>query len=262
MMLHPAFNDLRAFASDELSASARASAAAHLSNCQRCRDDVQWIESMRTSLRSAPQLSPSAGVWPAIERRIAQNDIVLLPVGDQTVSRVKPARRAAIAAVFVLMVAASAAAVVKRASIREWFNTRATGPASVPGVVEPPDAPEATTAVEPAPVQLAIAPADGAVTVSITTPDTALVLRVRLGDQKDLELEARGLASGGQFRTATGRLTVQSPGAGELLLTLPRTASRVTLLIDGRIVLVKERSELRVLVRADTSGAEFVLPVR
>src|SRR5688572_28991622 len=262
MMLHPAFKDLRAFASDELSVSARASAAAHLSNCQRCRGDVQWIESTQTSLQSVPQLSPSTAVWPAIERRIAQNDIVLLPVGDQPVRVVKPARRAAIAAVFVLLLAASAAAVVKRASIREWLNARAIDPASVPGVVEQPNAAEPTPAVALSPVQLAIAPADGAVTVSITSPDTALVLRVRMGDQQELELEARGLASGGQFRTATGRLTVQSPGAGELLLTLPRSANRVTLLIDGRIVLVKERSELRVLVRADTSGAEFILPVR
>jgi hypothetical protein len=45
-------------------------------------------------------------------------------------------------------------------------------------------------------------------------------------------------------------------------LTLRRSASRVTLSIDGRIVLMNERSEPRVLVSADTSGPEFLLPVR
>ena len=263
MMLHPALGELRAFASDDLSVSARASAAAHLSRCQRCRDDVQWIEATRASLQSAPTYTAPADVWSAIQRRVARNDIVLLPVGDQPASVARPARRAATAALFVLLLAASAAAVVKRAIIREWFNARATDPGAAPGVVKPAVLPRETTAiVEPPAVQLAIAPVNGAVLVSISAPDSALVLRVRLGDQPELELVALRGAGTGQFRSAPGRLMVQSPGAGEMVLTLPRSASRITLLIDGRIVLVKERSELRVLVRADTSGTEFILPVR
>jgi hypothetical protein len=263
MMLHPAFKELRAFASDELTSSARSRAAGHLTACQRCRDQVAWIESMQSSLRSAPRFNAPDHGWPRIQQRIAQNDIVLLPAEGNRAPARTSTRRAIVAAMLVLVLATGAAALVKRETIRQWFNARAIDLAPVPGGVVPPSSePAAPTAATRVPVQLGIAPVDGQVLVSITTPDSALILRVRLGDQAELDLLASGGASEGRFRSAPGRLTVEAPGAGELMLTLPRSARRVTLSIDGRIVLVKERSEVRVLVRADTSGTEFILPVR
>jgi hypothetical protein len=136
MMVHPDLSRLRAFASDELTASSRANAAAHLSQCQTCRDDVQWIDSMRIALRNAPAFGPSPGLWNTIERRVAANDIVLLPLDDHPVRAVNPAWRAAIAAMLVVCVAAGAAAVVNRDAIREWFITRTSDP--LPAVVDRP----------------------------------------------------------------------------------------------------------------------------
>ena len=63
MMFHPALHRLRAFASDEMEAKVRTNAARHLSGCQRCRDQLSWIESVRSSLQSAPVFAAPETSW-------------------------------------------------------------------------------------------------------------------------------------------------------------------------------------------------------
>lgn len=151
------------------------------------------------------------------------------------------------------------ALLVKRDAWIDWFIPEANDPIQAPGVVSP-SLPPGATAPLPITTQLSIAPEQGRLSVSIAGPNA--LLRVRIGDQADLEVVASGAAGQGRFRTGPGRLTVEQPGAGDMLLTLPRAAEHVVVMIDGRTVLVKERSELRLLVPADTSGPEFILPVR
>jgi hypothetical protein len=264
MMLHPALHELRAFADDELSAGARGKATRHLSACQRCRDEVAWVESTQSALRAAPVLVAPARSWSKIQERIDRGDIVILPPDSVAPAIEHSPRRTVIAAILVLVLAGGAAAVVQRQAIRDWFTARSIENRS-PGEATPtPVAPAPVPKPAPAPVttQLAVAPYNGVLSVTITQPSAELRLRVRLGDQSDLELIATGPAGTGQFRSGPGRLVIENPGPGEVLLTLPRRANRVSVQVDGRTLLVLQGSEVRLLVPADTSGPEFILPVR
>jgi hypothetical protein len=264
MMLHPALHELRAFADDELSPGARGKATRHLNACQRCRDEVAWVERTRSALRAAPVLTAPVRSWSKIQERIERGEIVILPSDSAAFAIEHSRRRAVIAAILVLVLAGGAAAVVQRQAIRDWFTASSIdngqpGPAaSMPATT----APLAKPAPEPVTTQLAVSPDNGVLSVTITQPSAELRLRVRLGDQPDLELIATGTAGTGQFRAGPGRLVIENPGPGELLLTLPRRANRVSVQVDGRTLLVLQGSEVRLLVPADTSGPEFILPVR
>ena len=262
MMFHPALHRLRAFASDELEATARTNAARHLAGCQRCRDQISWIESVQSSLQSAPVFAAPETSWTRIRSRIDRGDVVLLPAGDAELQTASVRSRAVTAALLILVLASGAGALlVKRDAWIDWFIPESNDPIQAPGVVSP-TLPPVTPAPLPITTQLSIAPAQGRLSVSIAAPNALLRVRVRIGDQADLDVEAAGDAGQGRFRTGPGRLIIEQPGAGDLLLTLPRAAEHVVVMIDGRTVLVKERSEVRLLVPADTSGPEFILPVR
>jgi hypothetical protein len=262
MMFHPALHQLRAFASDELEATARANAARHLSGCQRCRDQISWIESVQSSLQSAPVLAAPDASWLPIRSRIDRGDVVLLPAADAAWQPAAIRSHGVAAAVLILVLVSGAGALlVKRDAWIDWFIPKANDPIQAPGVVSP-ALPPVGPAPLPATTQLSIAPEQGRLSVSIASPNALLRVRVRIGNQADLEVEAAGDAGQGRFRTGPGRLIIEQPGAGDLLLKLPRAAEHVVVMIDGRTVLVKERSEVRLLVPADTSGPEFILPVR
>ncbi|MEX2281746.1 MAG: hypothetical protein WEE89_04575 [Gemmatimonadota bacterium] len=262
MMFHPALHHLRAFASDDLQATARAEAARHLAGCQRCRDQLSWIESVRSSLQSAPVLAAPDVSWARIRNRVNLGDVVLLAAADATWQPAPVRSRAVAAALFILVLTSGVAALLtERDALKTWFNPTINDPVEAPAAVTP-AAPPGAPAPLPITTQLAIAPEQGRLSVSIAGPHALLRVRVRIGDQPDLEVEATGAAGQGRFRTGPGRLTVEQPGGGDLLLTLPRAAAHVVVMIDGRTLLVKERSQVRLLVPADTNGPEFILPVR
>jgi hypothetical protein len=100
----------------------------------------------------------------------------------------------------------------------------------------------------------------GEATIEIVTPDPGLELRVRLTDEAELELRATGAAAGATFRSGEGRMTIMRPGAGQILLLLPRRAERIAITVDDATYLIKERDGLRIFAPVvDTAGTEFIL---
>ena len=169
------------------------------------------------------------------------------------------------AAVLVLGLAGVASATVAVPLIRRWLpgddareETRTVAPLAHP-------APDSTPAGPPPPVAgVSIAPLHGAATVDVDAPDPALRIRIRLVDTPEVEARAVGSGAGeAVFHPRPGRLRVQNAGAGELELLLPRSASRITVRVDGEPYLVSEGGQIRVLgPAAESADSEVVLRVR
>ncbi|MGH7555816.1 MAG: hypothetical protein ACREMQ_22675, partial [Longimicrobiales bacterium] len=109
-----------------------------------------------------------------------------------------------------------------------------------------------------------IVPAENdAVGVDIETPAAGLEVRVRVIDARELEVQASGAAASARFRSGSGRLTITQPGAGRIVLVVPRAVGHVTVRVDGASYFVKDGDQLRVLApSADTVGSEIVLRLR
>lgn len=269
-MRHPPIEQLRAFAAGESSPGRRRRTAAHLAACGSCREELAWIRGVRAVAAETVALPAPAGGWERIEGRLAAGEVVLLPDGDE----VQPRRLARIpalrAALLVLGFAGVASATVPGSPVRGWIERvlpapRATAPAAdrqpavadSPGDADPGEAEGAESPVTPA--RLLVPLVDGALSIRIERSDPGLRIRVRLGDDPDLLVDASDGAASGRFRAAAGRLAIEEAGPGDVVIGIPTEAVRVTLEVDGRPYLIKEGGRLRILAPVvDTAGTEFV----
>jgi hypothetical protein len=279
--LHPALDQLRAFADGEEPDAARASrTAAHLRDCAGCRARVTALRERRNQLREATTLAPPAGAWERILARREAGEELLLPAGPVPIAvpearpeadpRVSYLRRAA---VLLIGVAGIASATVPGSPVRAWLGTVLGGgqieaPAGTSSASDTLSAP-APVAAPPAPAAggpeagIAVLPAAGEVRVVVVDAGPALRIRVRLTDKGHAEARGRGAAADAGFASGRGRITVTGAEAGgELEVLLPRGARRASLTVDGRRYVALEDGSLTVLVPADSSGAEIVFPGR
>jgi hypothetical protein len=118
----------------------------------------------------------------------------------------------------------------------------------------PPLTPEATLVLEAT---------DDVIVVSLERPQQDVRLLVRFVESGEPEVQATGAAADAQFRSAAGRLTIANASGGGLVLTIPRTMSRVRVEVDGEAYLTKEYGRIQVLApAADTAGSEILLQIR
>lgn len=107
----PSADRLAAFEAGEGSADERAAVAAHLRECESCRQELSWLVELRGQVARLPQqVAPVRDLWQGIAPRL-ETTIVPLPQRR----RFRPMMLAA-AAVFLLLAATAAAALILRRS--------------------------------------------------------------------------------------------------------------------------------------------------
>jgi hypothetical protein len=144
--------------------------------------------------------------------------------------------------------------------LTDWIRAR-LGPAAGPAEVSP-AAPSTGADAGASANELFVPLRDGALDVSIEAAGPGLSLRVRVVDEPELGVRAQGGAAGARYRSATGRLVIEGASNGEIVLSLPRSARAVRILVGGVPWIEQNDGELRVLApRADTVGAEILLAV-
>lgn len=267
MRIHPGFDALRRYTREDGDVPDRSvrRVRAHLQDCARCRDTVEWSRSVVDGYRAATERAAPPEAWPEVARRVGEADAVVLPAGPVPVASPgsAPGRSgrwapfAARAAVLVLLLAGVVSAAVPGSPLRSWLSdVLAEGP--------PPNAAAEGAAAEAAPATatFVLATDDGVVRVVFHRPDPGLVLRVRTGAAGELTVRATGPAAAARFERASSRLDIREAGAGEVLLVLPRSAGEVRVELEGRPVLWQEAGRLIVPVPvSDSAGSELVIRV-
>lgn len=221
--------------------------------------DSHMVDDLRARVAALPTARLPEHVWQRIDARIRNRDIVLLPLGDAPRPRIRTPRF--VAAALVIVLAVGVAAAVSFQPFREWVRDLAAdggAPAS------PEQAPAVSEVPTPAPPVMLRVDADesGRLRVDFIGPSAELQLRVLLTEGPSMEISASGHAAAAQFRSSRGRIVVTNPASGVVLLKVPRGARAVDITVDGRVLMSKRGASVRLTVPADTSGAEFILPVR
>jgi len=255
-MIHPSLDRLRAHAAGELPWSQRSRVDTHVDRCDRCRSELDWVNTTRNALSRLPVHTARATNWEVINRRIENGDVVLVPKPLSVSRLVLP--RTAVAALFVLAFAAAASAMVGVSPVREWI-VRVLG--GSPTITDSPAVAADSIQHAARELTLLVAPEDGAITVRIEAPGNTARLRVRVVEGSELEVHATGGAAISRFRSAAGHLTIVRPDSGEIVLGVPRSVRVVTVQADERELLRVQNGQLRIQVRADTVGPEILLPL-
>lgn len=254
-MKHPGMYDLERF--DARVPGGRT--GVHLARCASCRSTVAWMRDVRGVLHEAPAILAPEHAWASIQTRLHAGETLLLPSAGPR-APVRSRHRSVRAAAIVLLIAAAGAAAALPGSPLRTFVARTLDPNGFESQAAAPteSVPEAAS---PAPaLTFSVAQESGAIEVAIEQPGAGLVLRVRWADGERLQLRAADEAAGARFRSSAGRLVVVSPGAGELVLTVPRGAPRVTVSVDGRPHLVQLNGAVTVNSPvADTIDGEIII---
>ncbi len=250
-MDHVTEDMLLAYLDGELAEGDRAAVSGHLAECETCAADL-------TALRAA-----TARLSEALRRSDlpAPAGAVLLPRGVRTARKGStPLRRALARAAILVLAVTGAAAAVPGSPVRDWL-VRSVGELVAAFRGEPaapvPLPPQAEFEHPGAPATSGVAvPVDeGDVLIRLTNPAPDAVVRVRLveGDR------AAVWSQEGQYRTGPGRIEVVGAGPGELRVEIPTAARAARVEIDGRLVVLKEGSNLRLFTPAvDSAGAEVL----
>lgn len=262
MLAHPSLDSLRRHSLNKEDEPNGRHVQVHLQTCGRCQETLEWSHSVVKASRAATELRAPAGAWDQVARRLADGDTVVLPVAYEAVTsparlhRVPNASRTARrAAVLLLALAGTAAAMVPGSPVREWLAKSAgeTGGTAAP-------VPEAPMEAPPSTAGFVIPTGESPVIVSFHTPDAALVLRVRTGPPGELSIQAFGAAAGAQFGRGRSRLDITNAGPGEVLLVLPGSGGEVRVELDGRPVMWQEAGRLVLPAPVpDTAGSELLI---
>ena len=221
--------------------------------------DSQMVDDLRACVAALPTARVPEHVWQRIDARIRNRDIVLLPLENAPRPRIRTPRL--VAAALVVVLAGGVAAAVTFDLFRDWVRDLVSD-ASAPAIPEQPSAVSEVPTLTP-PVMLRLdADESGRLRVDFIGPSADLQLRVILTEGPSMEISASGPAAAAQFRSSRGRIVVTNPASGVVLLKVPRSTRAVDITVDGRVLMSKRGASVRLTVPADTSGAEFILPVR
>lgn len=243
MNRHLGEGTLQALLDGALPAEERTAAEAHLAACGECAAAARELRALNE--RAASLLA--RGDLPA---PVAQAQMSLRARRARQQSHWGDARRALLrAAVLVLGLAGVAAAAVPGSPVRAWLE-EAVLPARKetlpPGARRAPVPPPRQAAPPSAPTGISIRPDGGAVRVVLTRASPRVVVTARLVDGDRAGVLARGQAkAGARFRTAPGRMEVVDAGAGEIEVEIPRAARSATVVVNGRVRVVKDGDSLR-----------------
>jgi hypothetical protein len=255
MIAHVSLDHLRAFTEGRLTARQQRRIAARLARCPRCRESVTWIRDVRRLAQEATAVAAPEGAWARIVERVE--------AGETTGHHARHRRTAVRAAVLMLAFAGAASAAVPGSPVRSWLDSVISAPEAM-------DSPEPETGPGPASyddpdeaeptVSLIVPLVDGAAEIVIDGAGARLRIRARTAEGEQMAVSARGQAASARFRSGPGRLTIFETTGGEIVLSLPHSARRVTLDVNGRRYLTQEGGQIHVLTpQADSLGADTVL---
>lgn len=249
-MGHVAEDTLLAYLDGELPQGERAAVSAHLAECETCAAALAGLRAAAGRLSQALR---------RIDRPAPVRDPYMLPQARILRRSWIPARRALVkAAVLVLAAAGAAAAAVPGSPVRAWLVRPFSAVAALfrpePAAPEPSSTQgEGGRSAALAISGVAVPLEGGAVLIGLTNPDPEAIVRVRIveGDR------AAAFSEQARYRTGLGRIEVVGAGPGELRIEIPAAARAARVEIDGRPVVLKEGSNLRLLTPAvDSAGAE------
>jgi hypothetical protein len=246
---------LQALLDGEIPAGEREAAERHLAECAACGGEAARLRSLSGTLSTAlPRLDHPAPVERAyreVARRRRRKG------WTEEVRRGLPR-----AAVLLLGVAAVASATLSGSPVRGWIEGlwRAETPAASGPAFPTPD-PVARPEEESA-AGVSVLPEGGIVRVILDSVAPGVRVRVRLSNDRFSDVRASGAASTARFRTSPGRIQVSGAEAGEVEISLPRSARTAVVEVGGRPYLRKEDGGLRLLgPAADSAGSEIVFTV-
>lgn len=263
-MKHLTDGTLQAYLDDELSAAERSEVEVHLDVCGDCAAQLGELKGAAGLLASALALMPESNVallearaGVAKRAREARPEVVRTSGIGWSLSR---------AALLVLALAAAASATIPGSPVRRWIEELLV--AEAPPPAEAPPAIEAPPPVPPpvrAPAEVTVAIQQGEIRVALSRLGDAVQIRVRFVEGDRASVQASGAAAGGRFTTGPGRIELigpDSPG-GEVLVLLPRVATRAEVSVNGRAYLEKDGTSVRLLQpAADTAGSELLFRPR
>jgi len=257
MKEHLTRGTLQALLDGELSDEQRATAAGHLSACDRCRAiraslerDSALFSSAAALLDTAPTrrhdavADPTEGVVSIADRR-ADRD-------RASVRRVSRWSRTAIvrAAILIIGFAGVAAAVVPGSPLGTWVREVGRQLVGEPAALPP--APSADVDMGDG-AAISLLPHDGALHVVITGFSAESTVRVRIVEGTQGYVRVRETAEDPRFVTAPGRIEVTGQGDGEIWIDLPKSAVEASVEVDGESVILKEGDQLRMMQPATDS---------
>jgi hypothetical protein len=166
------------------------------------------------------------------------------------------------AAVFLVGVAAAAAAAVPGSPVRGWVEELRAPEAPVARTLPPQRA--APPRPDPAPeAGVSVEPLDGAVRVALRGAADEVLVRAEVVEGPRAGVYAIGPAATARFRTAPGAIEVDGVQGGELRIELPRAARSASVTVNGREYVRKEADQLRLSVpSADRSPSAITFRVR
>ncbi len=153
------------------------------------------------------------------------------------------------AAVLVLVIGGLGSAAVPGSPVRDWLSGLWSGATDVLGLWDEPQAPPAVTDMS----SVAVAPSAGRVRISLEDPAPEAEVRVLLVDGG----QAAVWSASARFRTGPGWIEVLGAGPGELRVDLPRWVDSARVEVNGRLVVLKEGSALRLVSAGDSVGPEL-----
>ncbi len=229
---------LMAYADGELPDVDSDQVGAHLQACLSCRGELSRLASLASDFSAAVALvqpAPRGSIYaPAETRR---------PPEWTTVRRALPR-----AAVFLVGVAAAAAAAVPGSPVRGWLED-ALAPAPPATTAAPAPAPAAVSAAA-LEAGVSVEPLDGSVRVAVRGATGDVVVHAEIVDGPRAGVYALGSAASARFGTGPGSIEVSDVSGGELRVELPRAALRATVTVNGEEYLTKEADQLRLAVPA------------
>mgnify|MGYP002778074870 CR=1 FL=1 len=240
---------LYALLDDELSPVEEQRARAHIASCRECSASFQATGASSTLL--------SGGLRLLDVPRSAKPFVT--PAAVAASPRWSGAALAR-AAALLLMIGGAASAAVPGSPLHSWLEDQRAG--SEPGMAT-------TTVAAPEPAPLAVTPAaeagagvapeQGVLRISVSGAQPGLSVRVVLTDTPRGGVYALGADSSVRFETAPGALAVADAGMTPLRIEVPRSASDVSVTINGRRYITKDGEEL--LLENGTRGGEVTFEV-
>lgn len=247
---------LQAFLDGELAADEATAAQDHLAACQLCSATFESVRDASHQVAAALALLDREArpgriglTPPSITRRRWRWGGVAVPK----------------AAILLIAFGAVASATIPGSPVRHWLATRLEAPAPPIALDERTASPagvESTLAASPE-SGVSVEPVDGQLRILLTRPDPELLVRARIVDSVRGGAYGIGGTAAARFSTAAGTVEVIDAPAGELRIEIPRRATSASMIVDGRLYVIKEGERLRRAgAPATDAQAELVFRIR
>jgi hypothetical protein len=243
---------LQAYADGELADEERGPVELHLRICLACRATMTELQALARDFSGAVDL-----LQPAVQGSIYAPADTRRPRRPGAVRRALPR-----AAVFLVGVAAAAAAATPGSPVRGWVERWSAPPAPTAQALPPEQAALPPPEVVPE-AGVSVEPLDGAVRVALRGAADEVLVRAEVVEGPRAGVYAVGTAATARFRTSPGAIEVDDVKGGEVRVELPRAARSASVTVNGREYVRKEADQLRLFVpSADRSTSSISFRVK